>query len=79
MILQENIVKELDKLCVALPKSLGGQCEDFVKAYSKELIEMLLSDLTPQEVCVYIKLCDETKEVAPPIFFPTDKNGEISK
>ncbi|KAK0170999.1 hypothetical protein PV328_008770 [Microctonus aethiopoides] len=74
---EENIVKELDKLCVELPKSLGGQCEDFVKAYSKELIEMLLSDLTPQEVCVYIKLCDETKEVAPSIFFPTDKNGEI--
>lgn len=28
-------------------------------AYADELVEMLVADLTPQEVCVYLKLCDD--------------------
>lgn len=48
----------MDKLCVALPKDLSNQCNDFVASYTKELIEMLLADLNPQEVCVYLKVCD---------------------
>lgn len=74
---EENIVKELDRLCNHLPKDLNNQCVDLVKGYSKELVEMLLADLTPQEVCVYIKLCDAQKNVGPTNSFPMDKDGEI--
>ncbi|XP_020280351.1 prosaposin [Pseudomyrmex gracilis] len=62
---EANIEAELGKLCDHLPHSLTKQCTDFVKAYSKELIEMLLADLTPQEVCTYLKLCDDTKNPGP--------------
>lgn len=51
----------MDKLCHVLPKSLNNQCVDLVKIYSKELISLLLSDMTPQEVCASLKLCDKTK------------------
>jgi len=64
-IIQANIVIELDKLCNHLPHSLTEQCTDFVKTYSKELVEMLLADLTPQEVCSYLKLCNSTKDPSP--------------
>ncbi|XP_033224393.1 prosaposin [Belonocnema kinseyi] len=74
---EANIVNQLDKLCDHLPKSLNDQCYDLVKGYSKELIEMLIADLTPQEVCVYIKLCDPEKQVGPVNTFVLDKDGEI--
>lgn len=78
ILLQANIEAQLNKLCVHLPQSLSQECTDFVKGYSKELIELLLADLTPQEVCVYIKLCDTTKNVGPRDEFITSKDGEIS-
>lgn len=72
-----NIEAELDKLCNHLPKSLVDQCKDLVKIYSKELIEMLLADLSPQEICVYLKLCDPEQDPGPRNVFLTDMNGEI--
>lgn len=70
----------MDKLCTHLPKSLVNQCESFVQEYSKQVMEMIIADLTPQEVCVYLKLCDPEKKVGPEIhFYPLDKDGEISK
>lgn len=75
---EANIETELDKLCNHLPHSLIDQCTDFVKGYSKELIEMLLADLTPSEVCVYLKLCDQTKDPGPkPNNYITQKDKEI--
>lgn len=60
--MQANIVQALDKLCFKLPKNLNSQCVDLVKDYSQEIISKILEDLTPQEVCVYIKLCDPTSK-----------------
>jgi len=75
--LQANIEAELDKLCNHLPRSLTDQCTDFVKSYSKELVEMLLADLSPQEVCVYLHLCDSTKDPGPKHIDIVDKDKEI--
>lgn len=74
---EANIKAQLNKLCKHLPESLIDECTDLVNAYTKELVEMLLADLTPQEVCVYLKLCDAESEPGPQIGFHTDKNGEI--
>ncbi|XP_070151642.1 prosaposin [Polyergus mexicanus] len=74
---EANIEAELDKLCNHLPRSLTDQCTDFVKAYSKELVEMLLADLTPSEVCVYLKLCDQTRDVGPKHNYIIQKDREI--
>jgi len=74
---QANIEAELDKLCNHLPHSLTDQCTDFVKSYSKELVEMLLADLSPQEVCAYLHLCDTTKDPGPKRNNIAEKDGEI--
>jgi len=55
---QEAIRKELDKLCSELPKSLARDCQNFVDAYGEELLDMLIADFTPKEICTYLKLCD---------------------
>ncbi|XP_076629716.1 prosaposin isoform X2 [Colletes latitarsis] len=74
---ERNIESALDKLCITLPRSLSEECQDLVKGYSKEIVELFLADLTPQEICVYIKMCDGTKDVGPKNTFITDENGEI--
>jgi hypothetical protein len=41
---------------------------------------MITDDFTPQEVCVYLKLCDPQMNVGSSVTsFPVDKKGEISK
>lgn len=54
---KENIKQALSKLCSHLSPKLKMECTDFVDTYSAELVEMLVSDFTPQEICVYLKLC----------------------
>lgn len=44
-----------------LPGNMNEECQDFVKTYSDELVEMLIADLKPEEVCVYLKLCSDHK------------------
>ncbi|XP_036212766.2 prosaposin [Bactrocera oleae] len=55
-----NIKNVLDHLCVHLPSKLQTECVDFVETYSNELIDMLITDFTPQEICVAVKLCPTT-------------------
>lgn len=64
----------MDNLCSHLPNNLGEECQDFVNTYSDELVEMLIADLNPQQVCVYLKLCTD-KEPAP----ADTITGEIGK
>jgi saposin len=58
--LQEEIRRELDTLCADLPKSVAGECRDFVDTYEEQLVDMLIADFTPKEICTYLKLCDPT-------------------
>ncbi|XP_004521255.1 uncharacterized protein LOC101456930 [Ceratitis capitata] len=55
-----NIKNVLDHLCVHLPTKLKTECVDFVESYSNELVDMLITDFTPQEICVAVKLCQSS-------------------
>ncbi|KAK9878890.1 hypothetical protein WA026_003719 [Henosepilachna vigintioctopunctata] len=66
---EEDIESALDKLCSNLPKELSNECQNFVDTYTKELVEMIVADLNPQEVCVYLKLCTD-KKPAPSVIKP---------
>lgn len=56
---KENAEKVLNNLCNHFPNNkLKAECVDFVKTYTSELINMLVQDFTPQQICVTIKLCD---------------------
>uniref|UniRef100_A0AAG5DVS2 Saposin n=1 Tax=Anopheles atroparvus TaxID=41427 RepID=A0AAG5DVS2_ANOAO len=54
---KDNIKSALGKLCTHLSPKLRLECSDFVDTYTAELVEMLASDFTPQEICVFLKLC----------------------
>ncbi|XP_073816154.1 prosaposin isoform X2 [Musca autumnalis] len=57
---KKNIKNVLDNLCSHLPQKLQNECVDFVETYSSELIDMLISDFKPQEICVALKLCPKS-------------------
>ncbi|KAJ8962207.1 hypothetical protein NQ318_018176, partial [Aromia moschata] len=61
---EANIISALNKLCVHLPANLKEECEDFVSTYTNELVEMLIADLKPEEVCVYLKLCTDDRPMS---------------
>lgn len=62
--MQDEIKESLEKVCNHLPGNLKPECTDFVNTYTDELIEMLIADFKPEEVCVYLKLCTDKSPVA---------------
>ncbi|XP_016932936.4 prosaposin [Drosophila suzukii] len=59
---KDNIKKVLGGLCSPLPKKLKDECVDFVNTYSNELVDMLITDFKPQEICVELKLCEKSTD-----------------
>lgn len=54
---KESILSVLDGLCTHLSVKLQEPCKVFVETYSAEVVDMILADFTPQEACVFIRLC----------------------
>ncbi|GJQ66719.1 Sap-r, partial [Trypoxylus dichotomus] len=71
-LVKANIRKALDSLCSHLSGSIALECQDFVNTYADSLINMLVDDLKPQQVCVYIKLCNTTLPSKPLVATPPD-------
>ncbi|XP_068632448.1 uncharacterized protein Sap-r isoform X2 [Battus philenor] len=56
---EESIRRALDGLCSHLSAKLRTECVDFVDAYSNQLVEMLVANMNSQEICVFLKLCED--------------------
>lgn len=83
---EESVKSALESLCAHLPKSLVAECDSFVEVYSKQLVDALVADFSPQEVCVYINLCSANKSseetVAGDVFtneIPQYENEKLEK
>lgn len=78
---KENIENVLKQLCSHLSDKLKVQCVEFVKAYSAEVVDMILADFTPQESCVFIRLCsnDSPKRKNVNIVAISSESSEDSK
>jgi saposin len=59
---KESVKKALDKVCSRLPPKPQLQCTDFVETYYDELLEKLVSDFDPKNVCVELQLCPALNE-----------------
>lgn len=75
---KENIKKVLDGLCAHLPNKLRSECVDFVDTYSNELIDLLITDFKPEEICVQLKLCPKTKDYLDEMGISLDESSEES-
>lgn len=59
---EESIKQALETVCLRLPKNVQKDCGRLVDAYSEEIVEMLLTELKPDEVCAALKLCQPKSE-----------------
>ena len=52
-----SVVQALDKVCGMLPSKLQLECTDFVETYMGELLDKLVTDFSPKDICINMKLC----------------------
>lgn len=54
---QEEVEKEVKQLCHYLPQSVRGQCNNLVDTYGPAIIQLLIHDIEPKEICSRLGLC----------------------
>ncbi|KAL3279381.1 hypothetical protein HHI36_016891 [Cryptolaemus montrouzieri] len=74
---ETDIKEALGKLCSKLPKDLTAECQNFVNTYTDQLVEMLVADLNPQEICVFLKLCTDKKPTLHNVIAPVSKTDIV--
>lgn len=68
----DNIKHTLETLCNHLPQKLNVECTDFVDSYAQILVKLLTEEMSPQQICVQLKLCTEAIDAAVPNFKGTE-------
>lgn len=58
-----NIKSKLNGLCSHLSTQLQAECNDFVQTYTDELVDKLSDDFSPQQICLYLRLCTAKEEI----------------
>lgn len=54
---EEKVKEALDKVCTLLPGSMEQKCVDMVNTYYDMLVNLLLQELVPDQVCKELGLC----------------------
>lgn len=49
-------------ICTRLPRSAVGDCEDLIKHYYSDVIDMITADFSAEEACVFIHVCSASDE-----------------
>lgn len=82
---EEKVKEALDQVCSLLPSSLEQKCVEMVNNYYDMLVNLLLQELDPDQVCKELGLCPSTKKAKmPPVASvppkkPTDEECDICK
>jgi saposin len=63
---QANIERVLDYVCDIVPSSLRSTCTAFVASYTPQLIQLLVNEASPEQVCTALNLCSSVIEVTKP-------------
>merc|ERR1712168_142815 len=64
---QRMVENVLESICYRLPNSVERRCEQFVEGYTAKILDLITSGLGPDQLCLALNICSETKEVAPPM------------
>ncbi|XP_074648494.1 prosaposin-like isoform X2 [Tubulanus polymorphus] len=54
---EQQIVRALDRVCTLMPKTVRAECQSYVNAYAPALIQLLASDIDPQQICTFLGVC----------------------
>jgi hypothetical protein len=56
-VLQKEIERALEDACAILPLDVRHKCRQFVKQYTVVVVQLLLQEMDPTQVCLFIDLC----------------------
>merc|ERR1712004_437668 len=62
---QRMVKNALESICYRLPNVVDRRCEQFVEGYTAKILDLITSGLGPDQLCLALNICSETKEVAP--------------
>ena len=54
---EAEVRQALEEVCSYLPKTISDQCTKFVDQYSDMIIDFITHNITPEQVCQQIGLC----------------------
>ena len=54
---QEEIIQAVKKVCSILPSQYRSECDDLIEQYGKTIIQKLINNVPPREICSSIGLC----------------------
>jgi len=54
---QKEIKIKLEKLCGKLPSKWKAECTDFVSTQLENILDMLVAQVKPEEICVLLDVC----------------------
>jgi len=68
---EEEVKNALDRVCYELSNPVKDECVRLVNSYLEDLVQMIVSEYTPEEICVAIRMCGPKEEITnnelPPI------------
>jgi len=54
---EEEIIQTVEGICKRLPGTLKDQCDSFIDAYGDMIVQYLVQQLDPRQVCSELELC----------------------
>jgi saposin len=54
---EQEIVAALEKVCEILPSTVEVACKSFVEIYGPAVVEMIIAELDPAQICTQLGLC----------------------
>jgi saposin len=54
---EAEVEAALEKVCGFLPATIKDECDSFVQAYTPAIINLILQNVQPDEICSKIGLC----------------------
>uniref|UniRef100_A0A1E1X7J6 Putative saposin n=1 Tax=Amblyomma aureolatum TaxID=187763 RepID=A0A1E1X7J6_9ACAR len=73
---EERIKQALDQVCSLLPDSLQQKCVNMVNTYYDMLVNLLLQELVPEQVCQELGLCSSAPGKSTETKLPTSASEE---
>jgi saposin len=59
---EDEIKNALETVCRILPSSLEDKCDEYMEAYAEKIIELVLQEFTPDQICAELGLCSSPSE-----------------
>ena len=54
---QADVITALQKVCGLLSSDIREECKSFVAQYGEDIIDLLINEVDPQQVCSKLTLC----------------------